>query len=320
MDTNTQDDYDTTGKGSKDFQGKGVKFAKAVSPDGTAQKNMKSLSPGGSTSNSAESTETPEEQKESVSIDVSDFVEALFEGQNLSEEFKEKATVIFESALNQKVQLIEQAILEASQEVIAEQVADNVAIITEKVDDYLNLVVKEWLTENKLAVEQGFRTEIAENFISGLKELFENSYVEVPEEKVDLVDELFTENRKLEDELNKIIQEKMALEETNLVNECATVFLEVSSDLADTEVEKLASLSEGIEFSDVDTYRNKLSVLKESYIGKSTPSSANTNGQLITEDTSITGETTVGKPGVSDQMSVYINAVKRQLKNTNSKF
>lgn len=319
MDTNTQDDYDTTGQGSKDFQGKGVKFAKAVSPDGTAQKNMKSLSPGGSTT-SAKTEEQATEQKESVSIDVSDFVEALFEGQNLSDDFKQKATIIFETALNQKVQIIEQAILEASQEVIAEQVADNVAIITEKVDDYLNLVVKEWLTENKLAVEHGFRTEIAENFIAGLKELFENSFVEVPEEKADLVDELFTENRKLEDELNKLIQEKMALEEKNLVNECASVFLEVSNDLTDTQVEKLASLSEGIEFSDVDTYRNKLSVLKESYLTKTTEVSTASSNTLITEDTSITGETSIGKPVVNDQMAAYVNTIKRHLKNTNSKF
>jgi hypothetical protein len=215
--------------------------------------------------------------------------------------------------LNQKVQIIEQAILEASQEVIAEQVAENVAIITEKVDEYLGVVVGEWLTENKLAVEQGFRTEIAENFIAGLKDLFENSYVEVPEEKVDLVDELFAENRKLEDNVNELLKERMELQQSNLVNECATVFIEMSGDLADTEVEKLASLSEGIEFNDVNTYRNKLSVLKESYFNKNSASS-----QVLTEDTSPIQNQTA-KNVMDNEMAAYVNNISKHLKLTNRK-
>jgi hypothetical protein len=320
MDSNTQDDNDGNGKGSFDSNKKGVKFNRPVAQPGDAPNNMKSLAPGGglwdgkSKSGQTNSTESSDgDMKESVTLDVSDFVEAIFEGQNLSDEFKNKAAVIFESALNQKVQIIEQAILEASQEVIAEQVAENVAIITEKVDEYLGVVVGEWLTENKLAVEQGFRTEIAENFIAGLKDLFENSYVEVPEEKVDLVDELFAENRKLEDNVNELLKERMELQQSNLVNECATVFIEMSGDLADTEVEKLASLSEGIEFNDVNTYRNKLSVLKESYFTKNSASS-----QVLTEDTSPIQNQTA-KNVMDNEMAAYVNNISKHLKLTNRK-
>ena len=320
MDSNTQDDNDGNGKGSFDSNKKGVKFNRPVAQPGDAPNNMKSLTPGGglwdgnSKSGQTSSTESSDgDMKESVTLDVSDFVEAIFEGQNLSDEFKNKAAVIFESALNQKVQIIEQAILEASQEVIAEQVSENVAIITEKVDEYLGVVVGEWLTENKLAVEQGFRTEIAENFIAGLKDLFENSYVEVPEEKVDLVDELFAENRKLEDSVNELLKERMELQQSNLVNECATVFIEMSGDLADTEVEKLASLSEGIEFNDVNTYRNKLSVLKESYFNKNSASS-----QVLTEDTSPIQNQTA-KNVMDNEMAAYVNNISKHLKLTNRK-
>lgn len=308
MQGTNKDDYDASGKGSHDASGKGVMFAKPVAPEGTAKKNMASLSPSGGVwdGGTKESPETTENVEESVEIDVSDFINALFEGQEFSNEFKEKAAVIFESALNQKVSLIEQAILQASEEVIEEEVAQAVGVLTEKVDDYLGYVINEWMDENKLQVEQGFRTEIAENFIMGLKELFENSYIEVPEEKADLVDELFAENRQLEESLNELIAKNKELAENNLVNECATVFLETSSDLADTEIEKLASLSEGIEFSDVETYKNKLSLLKESYFGTKAQESTSASN-MITEETNVA-------PVSNDEMSMYVNSIKKHLK------
>jgi hypothetical protein len=321
MDTNTQDVYDAEGKGTFDANKKGVKFNKPVANPGVAGRNMKSLSPGGGVwdGNPTEETDSEDSEtkiKESTSIDITSFIEALFEGQNLSEDFKEKTRVIFESALNEKVKLIENAILESAKEVIEEQVQQNVAYITEKVDDYLGLVVKEWLVENQLQVEQGFRTEIAENFISGLKELFENSYVEVPEDKIDLVDELFAENKKLEESVNELIARNLELQESNLVNECATVFVEMSSDLTDTEVEKLASLSEGIEFFDVETYKNKLNVLKESYFKNDNTST--TNSQLISEDIS-GGFSSPNTNNTSNEMKAYINTIAKHLKNTNRK-
>jgi hypothetical protein len=313
MEGTSRDDYDASGKGSHDASGKGVMFAKPVAPEGTAAKNAGSLKPNGGLWNGNQAmTNTNQNeqptQNESVEFDISDLVEALFEGQQLSDEFKQKASVIFETALNQKVSVIEEAILQASQEVIEEEVASAVGVLTEKVDDYLGYVINEWMDENKLQVEQGFRTEIAENFILGLKELFESNYIEVPEEKIDLVDELFAENRQLEESLNELMKKNIELAEQNLVNECATVFLETSAGLADTEVEKLASLSEGIEFQDVETYKNKLSVLKESYFGaNATPKQDNLNSGMINEEVS-------SSPVTNDEMSMYVNSISKHLK------
>jgi hypothetical protein len=319
------DDYDAMGKGSN-VMGKGAKFARPVTPEGAANRNKASLSPnGGLDKGNADesgyptnkgvdaSSDTPGEEdfKESFEMDITDFVNALFEGQNLSEDFKQKAAVIFESALNQKVSLIEQAILEASEEVIQEQVSDAVGVITEKVDEYLGYVITEWMDENKLQVEQGFRTEIAENFIMGLKDLFENNFIEVPEDKVDLVDELFAENRQLEESINELMKKNMELAEQNLVNECAAAFLEMSSGLADTEVEKLASLTEGLDFNDVETYKNKIAVLKESYFGEKAP--ANSSQSMITEETSVV------PPVTNDEMSMYVHSISKHLKGTNKK-
>jgi phenylpyruvate tautomerase PptA (4-oxalocrotonate tautomerase family) len=284
---------------------------------------MKSLSPGGGLWDGNPDTQKKKsdengEEEVKESIDITDFIEALFEGQNLSEEFKQKATVIFETALNQKVQMIENAMIEASKEIIAEQVTESITVLTEKVDDYLNVVVKEWLVENKLQVEQGFRTEIAENFINGMKELFENSYVQVPEDKIDLVDELFAENKKLEESVNELIKQKMELEQSNLVNECATAFIEMSSGLTDTEVEKLANLSEGIEFNDLESYKNKLSVIKESYFNNNNNSNNSNHGHILTEDTSISGNQSF-KNTPKAEMAVYVNALSKHLKQTNRK-
>jgi hypothetical protein len=325
MDTNTQDTYDADGKGTFDANKKGPMFNKPVAQPGVAQRNMKSLTPGGgvwdgnpATGQKKNATEEESDVKEAVTLDITPFIDALFEGQELSEDFKERTRIIFESALNEKVTVIEEAILQSAKEVIEEQVAQNVAIITEKVDDYLGLVVREWLNENKLQVEQGFRTEIAENFIVGLKQLFENSYVQVPEEKADLVDELFAENRKLEESINELIAKNMELQENNLVNECATVFVELSSDLTDTEVEKLASLSEGLEFSDVNTYKTKLGVLKESYFKGNATSNSN-NAQMISED--VSGQFSApNTANVDANIKMYIDTISRHLKNTNSKF
>jgi hypothetical protein len=149
-------------------------------PDGTAQRNQATLRPGGgSWDGSADamkgSGKMEQQMAEDVEMDVSDFANALFEGENLSESFKSKCIAIFEAAVNEKVSLMEQAMIEASKKIIEEQVASSVTTITENVDKYLTYVCEEWMNENKLAVESGMKTEIVENFIHGLKELFENT-------------------------------------------------------------------------------------------------------------------------------------------------
>lgn len=284
-------------------------FAKPLAKDIQAKMNMASLSPQGAgmtTKNTTEESDGEmEEQKESVQLDITDYVDALFEGQELSDEFKAKAATIFEAALNEKISIIEKAILQASEEVIQEQVNAVASTLTEQVDGYLGYVINEWMEENRLQVEQGFRTEIAENFLHGLKELFENSYVQIPEEKVDLVDELFAENRQLEENLNALMKQNMELQEKNLVNECAAAFMEMSSDLADTEVEKLSSLTESIEFGSVDQFKEKVKIIKESYFGNNAQ-----NKQTLTE------EVVSSKPLVNDDMNIYVNSISKHLKAT----
>lgn len=312
---NGSDEHDANGKGTHAANGVTPMFAKPVAQAGVAQSNMATLSPNGKKQqqNTMENPEpdTSGEQKESVQLDITDYVNALFEGQELSDEFKKKAAVIFEAALNEKVSLIEKAILQASQEIIEEQVQGVASALTEQVDGYLGYVINEWMEENKLQVEQGFRTEIAENFIHGLKELFENSYIEVPEEKTDLVDELFAENRQLEENINALMKQNMELQEKNLANECANAFMEMTSDLADTEAEKLASLSENMEFDGVDQYKEKLALLKESYFNSQ---SANTSSHTLTEEVAPSSNV------VSDDiMSAYVNSISKHLKLVNKK-
>lgn len=305
-----QDVQDATGKGTFASNGVTPMFAKPIAKDGLAKANMASLSPQGGAMTKKNTTEEPEgdmeETKESVKLDITDYVDALFEGQELSDEFKAKAATIFEAALNEKVAIIENAILKASEELIAEQVSEVANALTEQVDGYLGYVLNEWMEENRLQVEQGFRTEIAENFIHGLKELFENSYVEVPEEKVDLVDELFAENRQLEENLNQLMKQHMELQEKNLVNECANAFMELSTDLADTEVEKLASLCESIEFTSVDQYKEKVNILKESYFNGKSP-----EAETISEDTEAPA-----KSFINEDMNVYVKSISKHIKAT----
>jgi hypothetical protein len=284
-----------------------------------AGRNMASLSPAGAGAEEEEDTdeelnEDSESEMEQLEVDISDTLNALFESTEASPEFVEKFKVVFEAALSEKVSLIEQAILEASKEIIEENVSTITESLTNHMDEYLSYVVEEWMQENKLAVENGFRTEIAENFMMGLKELFENSFIDVPEEKYDVLDDLFTVNSELESHLNESIKENMELKNKVLAHECAESFVELSRGLADTEVEKLAKLSENIEFNSVDQYRDKIQLLKESYFGaEGTPENT---GNLLTEETTDVNR----KPaGVDTTMDAYIHSISNQLKLTNRK-
>ena len=309
MQNSSQDVYDATGKGTYDAMGNSPMFAKPVATGGITQPKKAEYAAKPTTS--GETMQEEEPKNESVKFDVTDYINVIFEGQQLSDEFKQKAAVVFEAALNEKVAIIEQAILQASEEVIEEQVVQAVNVLTEKVDGYLGYVINEWMDENKLQVEQGFRTEIAENFMAQLKQLFENSYIHVPAEKIDLVDELFAENRQLEENLHALMKKNLELQEKSLVNECANVFMELSSDLADTQVEKLASLTEGIEFDSVEQYKEKVQILKESYFNSKTESK---NTETLNESVSTSA------PMVNDDMmSHYVSAISKHLKSVNVK-
>jgi len=229
-----------------DATGKGAKIAEPVATNAVIPQYQKPLA--------------QQVQEEQV-----DYLANLFDGENLSEDFKLKATTIFEAAINEKVSIIEAQIIEASKEIIEEQAAAQHANLVEHVDGYLNYVISEWMEENKVAIERGLRTEIAENFMSGLKQLFETSFVSVPEDKYNLLDDLYAANAELQESTNNLIKENMSLKNEINARLCAEAFIEESAGLADTQVEKLAKLAEGIEFSNVDQYRQKVALLKESY-------------------------------------------------------
>ena len=220
----------------------------------------------------AEEVETEEDviAEDSIdSIDLTDDVKALVSSDaDLSEEFKDKAATIFETAV--KTRIKEQTkILEAQfDEKLASETETVKEAMVEKVDSYLNYVVEEWMKENELAVERGIRTEIAEDFITGLKGLFKEHYIDVPEEKYNVLDDLTNQNKKLEDKLNEQIAKNVDLSKEVSTSAKSKAIDEVASDLADTEKEKFEKMAENVEYDSADKFKEKLETIKESYFPK----------------------------------------------------
>ena len=238
---------------------------------------------------------------------MKEHIDALFTGEELTEDFRTKATTIFEAAVNERVTAIEEELTENHNTQLAEQVESITDELTTKVDDYLGYVVEQWMKDNELAITNGLRTEIAEDFMVGLKNLFEESYIDVPDEKTDLIEELATKVSDLEDSLNEQITNNVELRKDILESTCDGVFSEVSRDLADTEVEKLRSLVEGIEYETEEQYREKINVIKESYFGTHAFSKKT---ELFNEAPQSDSAETVD-PITDPVMSVYSNAISR---------
>ena len=201
-------------------------------------------------------------------IDITADVEALVAGEDLSEEFMQKAATIFEAAVKSKTREEVTRIVEEQQLAIAEEVDEYKQSLAEKVDQYLDYVVEEWMKENELAIERGLKGEIAEDFISGLKQLFEDHYIDVPDERYDVLEAQSNKIAELEEQLNSTMESNIQMNSANseLVRE--QVIAEVASDLTDTEIEKFASLVEDVDFGDEDGFRAKLDTLKENYFPK----------------------------------------------------
>ena len=238
-------------------------------------------------------------------LDVKEDVKALTDGEDLSEEFKAKAATIFESAIKAKlVEEIEK--LEGEYETkVAEKVEETKSEIVEKVDAYLNYVVEEWMKENELAIEKGLRAEITEDFIGGLKSLFESHYINVPQEKYDVIETQAAEIEKLKEEVNQSIEKTVELNQK--VGEFTRdgIIKEVSSDLAETETEKLKGLAEGIEYKDADSFRKSIETLKDSYFPKAEASDKQSN-EVADNDAS---------PNLSESMAAYTAAISKTKKN-----
>ena len=233
------------------------------------------------------------------SVDVTDDVNALVEGEDLSEEFTAKATTIFEAAVKSKLRgEVERLEMEKTQEV-AEEVETFKNELTEKVDSYLDYVVKEWMQENELAIDRGLKGEIAEDFITGLKALFEEHYIDVPDEKYDILEGQAQKIEDLESKLNETIEKMTAMnkEKSTLVRE--QVIAKVSTDLAETEKEKFEGLVEDVEFTDEESFTEKLNTLKENYFPKSVAT------QTLEEEV----ETDNQEVDVSGAMAAYMSAI-----------
>ena len=211
--------------------------------------------------------EDEEVKKESYDIDMTDDIDALVSDEDLSEDFKVKAKTIFEAAVASKLkeQLEEkEAELEEELNKKVEEVKDD---LTEKVDSYLNYVSESWVSENELAIERGLKSELTEDFINGLKKLFEEHYVEVPEDKFDVVEELANRLDEMEDKLNEEVAGNIQAQQDIEELQREKIISEASEDLADTQVEKLKALAEDIDFENVENFVEKVSTLKESYFG-----------------------------------------------------
>ena len=202
-------------------------------------------------------------------IDVQEHFDALMSGEgDLSEEFKKKAATVFESAVKSKVRDEVTRLQENYENEIEEGIKSNKAELTEKVDTYMNYVVEEWMKENELAVERGLKGEIAEDFIAGLKQLFEDHYVDIPDEKYDVLQAQSDKIAELEEKVNKTLEESINFKKSNDELTREKVISESTSDLADTEIEKFKELTEDVDFGNEEDFRSKLETLKESYFPK----------------------------------------------------
>ena len=245
--------------------------------------------------------EVEEEVIEEVNIE--DDVNALLGGEELSEEFREKAKLVFETALNSKVAEVKEALEAKYQETLEEKIAEEKTALSERVDSYLEYVADEWFTENTLAVEQGLKTELTESFLSGMKGLFEEHYVSIPDDKYDVLESMVEKLDDMETKLNEQIEKNVGLNK-RLGESVANGILEsVSDGLAATQKEKLASLAESVEFESEESYREKLETLKESYFAsKGTPTSN-------TENLSEGVDNSAGSVSHSPSMDAYLKSL-----------
>ena len=257
----------------------------------------------------AEAEETEEELVEEEGIDIEADVQALFEGEELSEEFQSKARTIFETAITSKVETIKEQLIESYQEALVEEVVAIKEELGERVDSYLEYVADEWFQENALAVENGLKSEITESFLDGMKGLFEEHYVSIPEEKYDVLESMVDKLDEMEGKLNEQIERNVSLNRRLAESSADGILAAVSEGLADTQKEKLASLAENVEFESEADYREKLTTLRSSYFPESasTPSTSENISEEVSTNEVISEE-------VSPMMQAYLNTLSRAAK------
>ena len=259
----------------------------------------------------AEAEESEEEViEEEETIDIEADVQALLEGEELSEEFQDKARTIFEGAIRSKVSEIKEDLQEAYAEALVEELDSIKAGLTERVDAYLEYVADEWMQENALQVEAGLKTEMTESFLEGMKSLFEEHYVTIPEEKYDVLNSMVDKLDEMESKLNEQIDRNVALNRRLAESTADSVFAAVAEGLADTQKEKLATLAENVEFESDTDYREKLVTLKESYFPSKTSAPKSTSENLSEE---VSTDEVISEE-VAPRMQAYLDILSRAAK------
>ena len=249
-----------------------------------------------------------EEAVEEEVIDVEEDVKALLDGEELSEEFQSKARTIFEAALRSKVSEVKEAMTKNFEETYEEKLVEEVdairGSITERIDSYLEYVAEEWVTENQLAIESGLKAEMTESFLSGMKSLFEEHYVSIPEDKYDVLENMVDKLDDMETKLNEQIEKNITLNKRLAESVAQEIFADVSEGLALSQKEKLASLAESVEFESDDEYREKLETLKESYYPSKGNSPAKAKSETLSEGVDVADDAYA-----SQSMNAYLKTL-----------
>jgi hypothetical protein len=238
-----------------------------------------------------------------IEEEIQEDVNALLSGDDLSEEFKSKAKTVFESALNARTVQIEEAIIQSYEQKLAEEVEEIKEAIEERIDAYLEYVAEEWMQENALAIDNGLKTEMTESFLQGMRGLFEEHYVQIPEDRYDVLESMVEKLDEMETKLNEQIEKNVALNRRLAESVADVIFAEVSENLAISQKDKLASLAENVEFDSEEDYREKLVTLRESYFPRNTGTQKDAT-DYIAEETDYT-------ESVSGSMSYYLDALSR---------
>jgi hypothetical protein len=255
----------------------------------------------------SEETEVPVEYD--YEVDMNEDVEALFAGEELSEEFKQKAITIFEAAVKAKMQSEIARLEEAYAATLEEEVKTIKEELSSNVDDYLNYVVEQWVSDNEVAIEAGLRTELTEDFISGLRQLFAENYIDIPEDKISVVEELGNKVEELESKLNEEIERNVELTKVLSESMKTEVMHSMTEGLTATQAEKLKQLAENVDFVDADSYATKIQTLRESYF----PSSVKAQSELDKIESGTEGQTMIAEE--NNPMSKYVRALGKSLPN-----
>ena len=253
--------------------------------------------------------EDEEEEEVKEEFDIEEDVNALLEGEELSEEFQEKARTIFEAAIKTRVAEIKEQIQSQYEEQLIEEVAAIKSELVDRVDAYLEYVADEWIQENTLAVQHGLKTEMTESFLQGMKSLFEDHYVTVPEDRYDVIESMVDKLDEMEEKLNEQIQRNVALNRRLAESVADVIFAEVAEGLAVSQKDKLASLAENVEFDSEETYREKLVTLRNSYFSNTATSTQREVAEEVTE--AVDTPTAQISPLMESYLSVLSRASKK---------